>query len=358
MLKPCDTNSLLEGDPRPPTSAGREGEDGQNVWTFHEKRPSFDREARPVVPIAETFWAYIKMHHSRSSSTARLIARCMVLAAHDPSLKALVPVDGEGALVAMLEADGGNGWFRWALRHAWTRQLLRLLERAILPGIILHYLVRKLWIERKVREALANGCNQVVILGAGFDPLALRLHRAWPDVSFWELDHPASQRPKLDALKSLAPAGNLFLVPLDLRSELPFDVLARHPQFNPRQRTCVVAEGLLMYLSESRVIEVLQNAAENKATDIICTFMEPDANGRIAFRGGSPAIEQWLRWRKEPFAWAIPQKQLADFVSPLGFQVRSVAGAPELRAEFLLPAGLASATLAEGEYLAHLSSTR
>lgn len=296
------------------------------------------------------------MHHSRSSSTARLIARCTLLAARDPSLRALVPVDAEVALTTMLEADGGNGWFEFALRHAWTRASLRLLERAILPGIIVHFLARKRWIERAVTAALADGYNQFVIIGAGLDTLALRLHRAWPDVTFWELDHPASQRPKAAAFKSLVPEGNLLLVPLDLQNELPSDALGRHPQFSRHSRTCFISEGLLMYLPENRVIQVLQDAAQHQNAEIVFTFMEPDPGGHAAFRGGSPAIEKWLRWRKEPFAWAISRERLTDFVTPLGLQIRTLAGVHELRAEFLSPVGLASSALAEGECLGVLSS--
>jgi O-methyltransferase involved in polyketide biosynthesis len=176
-------------------------------------------------------------------------------------------------------------------------------------------------------------------------------------VSFWELDHPASQRPKSVAFKKLATAGNLFLVPLDLRSELPLDALARHPRFNRHRRTCFIAEGLLMYLTENRVMQVLRNVAQCQTAEIVCTFMELDSGGHAAFRGGSPAIEKWLRWRGEPFAWAMARERLADFVTPLGLQVRAVAGADELRAEFLLPAGLGAATLAEGECLAILASS-
>lgn len=296
------------------------------------------------------------MHHSRSSSTARLIARCTLLAARDPLLRTLVPIDAEAALAAMLEADGGNKWFEFALRHAWTRALLRNLERTILPGIIVHFLVRKRWIEHAVTAVLADGCNQLVVIGAGLDTLALRLHRAWPDVAFWELDHPASQRPKTTAFKGLAPAENLFLIPIDLRNELPSDVLGRHPQFNRHNRTCFVAEGLLMYLPKDRVIQLLRDVTGHHTAEIVLTFMEPDSDGHAAFRGGSPAIEKWLRWRREAFAWAIPREKLADFVTPLGLQVRTIAGAHELRAEFLSPAGLASSALAEGECLAVLSS--
>jgi len=83
--------------------------------------------------------------------------------------------------------------------------------------------------------------------------------------------------------------------------------------------------------------------------------MELDATGKAAFRGGSPLIEKWLQARSEPFVWAIPRGQLADFVAPLGLLVRSVAGADELRTEILGPAGLTNSALAAGECVAMLS---
>jgi hypothetical protein len=76
-----------------------------------------------------------------------------------------------------------------------------------------------------------------------------------------------------------------------------------------------------------------------------------DADGRAAFRGGSPAIGAWLRFRREPFAWALEPARLAAFLRPLGFDLLAVVGAPELRAEVLAPAGLATIPLAEGEHL-------
>jgi methyltransferase (TIGR00027 family) len=295
------------------------------------------------------------MRHRHSSSTARLIARCTLLAARDPSLLPLVPVDALEPLTAMLRADGGITWFDHAVRHRWSRAILRWLESKILPGIIVHFIARKRWIEDAVTAALDGGCTQLVVIGAGLDTLAWRLHRARTGVTFWELDHPASQLPKADAFKGLASGDNLILAPLDLRTELPSEVLGRDARFNRRGKTCFVAEGLLMYLPESRVLAVLADLAQMMRSEVVCTFMEPDATGRAAFRGGSPVIEKWLQSISEPFAWAISRGKLSDFVAPTGLHVRSIAGTEALRAEVLRPVGLEKSALAAGECLGILS---
>jgi methyltransferase (TIGR00027 family) len=278
------------------------------------------------------------------------------MAARDPSLTALVPADVERPLEAMLREDGGGAWFRYAVAHGWSRALVRQLERAILPGIILHFLARKRWIERAVKSLLDEGFTQVVVIGAGLDTLVWRLHLERTRVSFWELDHPASQAPKAAALKGLAPASNLMMLPLDLRNELPSAVLGASNRFSRDRRTCFVAEGLLMYLPEERVWAVLADAAQFKGAVVVFTFMEPDPTGNAAFRGGSSVIEKWLRARSEPFAWGMPRSSVADFLAPIGLQVRSIAGADELRSEILDPAGLAGSALAVGECIAITSS--
>src|SRR5262245_53417831 len=111
------------------------------------------------------------MRDDRPSSTALLIARSTLLATYHPALKSLVLSGAAEPLRAMLDAAGRRSWLDFALRQAWSRRLLWLGERAILPGIVAHYLSRKRWIEQRVTDALTAGCRQVVILGAGCDTL-------------------------------------------------------------------------------------------------------------------------------------------------------------------------------------------
>ena len=54
-------------------------------------------------------------------------------------------------------------------------------------------MLRKRLIEEVVRASLTEGVEQVVIIGAGFDTLALRLCAGFPRTNFIEIDHPATQ---------------------------------------------------------------------------------------------------------------------------------------------------------------------
>jgi O-methyltransferase involved in polyketide biosynthesis len=158
----------------------------------------------------------------------------------------------------------------------------------------------------------------------------------------------ATQRPKSAAFGLV---GNLTLVPVDFAHTLSSPSLLAHPRFDARRRTCVVAEGFLMYFPRDRVAEILSDLIQLPAGKVIFTFMAPGPDGHAAFRGGSAIIDAWLRFRREPFAWAIAPEHLENFLRPLGLNLRALAGSAELREKILAPAGLASTPLAEGEHL-------
>ena len=259
------------------------------------------------------------------------------------------------SLAAMLAADGDNNWFEYALRHAWTRTALGLVERVTLPGIITHYLARKAWIEAAGRAALARGATQVVVLGAGFDTLAWRLHGESPSVEFIELDHPATQAPKRHALGG---APNFTFLAGDLSVQSPAEMLRACPAFSHARPTLFIAEGLLMYFPEPRVAMLLRELATLTCApaDVLFTFMAQAVDGSINFRGESAAIGWWLRWSREPFQWGIPREKLVAFLQPLGLQAATVADHEDLRAQFLAPRGLAHLSLARGECLCHCST--
>src|SRR5215813_3156178 len=132
-------------------------------------------------------------------------------------------------------------------QQAWFRPIAKLIERITIPGILLHYALRKKCIGGLVRSALANGISQVVIIGAGFDPLSFELHHGFPSVRFWEIDHPATQRHKRRAFSKLG-TERMHFVAMDLSaSNFDGEALIKNG-FEPTQRTVWIAEGLLMYL--------------------------------------------------------------------------------------------------------------
>ena len=97
------------------------------------------------------------------------------------------------------------------------RPVWRASESLTHPGILAHYWHRKRWIESRCRVAIKEGVTHVVVIGAGFDTLALRLAGEFPDVRWIELDHPATQGAKQRGLNR----GGLA-VPSSLHTSLPW----------------------------------------------------------------------------------------------------------------------------------------
>jgi methyltransferase (TIGR00027 family) len=300
------------------------------------------------------------VRNDRPSGTAYLIAGSLAASGRDPRLRALLPA-GAAELSERIIAEAlPNGrLLLWALRRGWGRGVLRMAERLILPGVQAHYIVRKRYIEDAVRAAIDEGCRQVVNIGAGFDTLCWRLHTEAPEVSFLEVDHPATQRAKRQALeRDGAPPPNLALQPADLTAADLGAVLRSCPLFDSQRPTLFIIEGLLMYLTAEEVEGLFRaiHALNLPATRVVFTFMEPQADGLVNFPQASPLVTWWLRQRGEPFKWGVPRAEVAAWLATLGFQRIALADDAELRTRYLEPAGLTSLRLAIGELVSVAAS--
>ncbi len=275
---------------------------------------------------------------NKPSGTALLIARCILLASRDSGLRKLV-AEGEPEIIRrILRQTAYDRLFQLALGR-FTRAILLGLERFLLPGIISHYLARKRRIELAVREGLASGIRQVVVIAAGYDSLCLRLRDEFPDTRFIEIDHQATQTPKA---KAFPEAGNFRYIPADLGKDSLTEIF---PDTTP---AVIVIEGLTMYLEE-RSNEALLRQIAPHCGKLIFTFMEKAPDGSIDFRNQSPLIGSWLSNRKEPFLWGITRNELPAFLKECGFRCLDIIDDTQLRREILAPRGLEQLPLAQGE---------
>jgi methyltransferase (TIGR00027 family) len=99
--------------------------------------------------------------------------------------------------------------------------LLRMAERIepLLAAARTQAVVRSRFAEDRLRDAIARGVRQYVLLSAGLDSFSLRGPVSAPSLRVFEVDHPASQawkRTKLDPLTT-KPTSTTF-VPLDFES--------------------------------------------------------------------------------------------------------------------------------------------
>lgn len=299
------------------------------------------------------------------SATAYLIATSTLFVAADPQAGHLIParaVELSAAFVAARSRIARRALRE--LRHRRARPFVSALERLTIPGIQLHYALRKLYLEETLRAALSEGIRQVVIFGAGYDTLALRLHETFPDTQFIETDHPATQRRKTHALAAARACGeldsraprqptpNLHFLPLDLTRQQLAATLSTFDAYRASARTLFIAEGLLMYLSPTEVSNLFQTIREcgGVGSRIAFTFMEPQADGRVNFRTRSRVVDAWLSRRGELFKWGIERAALPCYLSARGFRLREIATDETFRRRYLEPRALANLPLASGEY--------
>lgn len=301
---------------------------------------------------------------AEASATAYLIATSTLFVAADPRAGHLIPT--RAAELSACFVQTGSRAVRWThealARSAVVRPFVSALERLTIPGIQLHYALRKLYLEETARAALADGIRQVVIFGAGYDTLALRLHEEFPAVQFIETDHPATQRRKTHALAArLASRGgqrqeqtpNLHFLPLNLTHHGLAASLLRFAPYRADASTLFIAEGLLMYLTPVEVHNLFQMTRDlsGASSRFAFTFMEPQTNGRINFRTRSRVVDAWLNSRREVFKWGIKREELSGYLRERGFAMRETATDETFRRRYLEPYALAHLPLAAGEYV-------
>ena len=292
------------------------------------------------------------MSSATPSSTAQLIARSIVFLDADRDVAPLLPPRAAEVSCWFLEGLGLLKSTR-ALTRPPFRWVVSLLERHLLPGIFLHYVLRKRWLEDAVRDAVHEGFKQVVVLGAGFDTLAVRLQNEFPQVRFIEVDHPDTQAAKRATLESRAQVGsNMTLAGADLSSDSLRLRFATDPDFWPAADTMFVAEGVLMYLDERAVRRLFADIGGLATGRLRIAFSYMEAQGdTVRFPDSSRLIDWWLNRRGEIMRWGIAPEHLAEFVAELGYRLRQTANHDVLRDRYL-PNGLLQRRLARGERLA------
>jgi methyltransferase (TIGR00027 family) len=288
------------------------------------------------------------VQNDQASRTALLIAASLVLLDRSPQYTGLVPGTSADLCAQMLERHSRQSrLFLKIVRQNWFRPIAKLIERITIPGILLHYALRKKCIAGLVRSALINGATQVVIIGAGFDPLSFELHQEFPSAQFWEIDHPATQRHKRSALSKID-AGRLHFVAMDLSAiTLGREALIK-TGFESTLRSVWIAEGLLMYLTPDAVSSLMRTLKSLSApgSRFVFTFMEKQSDGRIRFDSQSKLVDWWLRRHGEPFLWGATRSELVDLVRP--WHVARFFDHDDLRN---LGSGLANERIAKGEVI-------
>ena len=216
-------------------------------------------------------------------------------------------------------------------RRIYTEQMVSLIYRDRMPIADISYIhVRTCWLDDMVEQfaaGLGDQPGQLVILGAGFDMRCLRM--GLPDtIVRYEVDAPGTQASKRALLDKVGLDGNhARYVGCDFTAERWLDCL-REAGFDPSLPSCIVWEGVTMYLTREQVEENLRVAAELAPGSVI---------GFDVF--GPWAQAEWLRKASarsgEPFQFGLPDEEIGAFVDGQGLSVLNHLGHREVKAPYL-----------------------
>ena len=157
--------------------------------------------------------------------------------------------------------------------------------------------LRTVAIDRAVRDAIAGGARQLVILGAGYDGRAWRLPEL-AGVNVFEVDHPATQGEKRRRAEELPPpVGKVRFVPIDFERE-SLDAVLDRAGHDRATRTCWIWEGVVMYLTREAMRSTLHSIAGRSApgSTLIINYHTAHRRfiARLIFRLiGEPQISAW-----------------------------------------------------------------
>lgn len=275
------------------------------------------------------------MKEERASDTALLVQQAVLYTATRWSTAHLVTPDSRDASIRFLSRLPRG---RRYLDQLDTRLPVALKERMLIPGICIHHAVRKKWVEEQVREAIAQGATQYVNLGAGFDTLALRLASEGHDLRLIEVDHPATQRAKDQALHGEEARGGVELLPVDFTKQALVDRLPQSRQYDPERPTVVVCEGVLPYLDDADARGLFRSLRElfGVGTRVVFTFIgRQSPTGRQPF---GPFLRVFLAVTGEGMRLRLDPEEVRSLLSDEGVRLDSVSHTTQLIERYGAPA--------------------
>jgi methyltransferase (TIGR00027 family) len=294
----------------------------------------------------------------RLSRTALKIARFIILLDAIPRLRHVLPEGAAGAVESILLESGAVRAGRVIrMRSGTSVRLYEALEAVFGRGQLLWFGIRKRWLADTVDAALREGAKQLLVVGAGFDPLATLVARRSPETLCIEVDQaPTALAKRRGVERAGLGSPNHLVCAADLSKTSLEQVLSATP-WRRDVPAVVVAEGLLMYLPPADVTRFLAQVRDTVAPGSRFAFsaMDIDDRGRPTVKVGGgrlgPVIRGMLRIAGEPLLWGISPSKVREYLRERNFRVIEQASVDDLRTRVLAAAGLPDEPLANYEHL-------
>jgi methyltransferase (TIGR00027 family) len=202
-------------------------------------------------------------------------------------------------------------------------------------GVMGFLVARDRYIDDYLAAQLKQGLDQLVILGAGYDSRAYRFDGLRPPIRVFEVDHPATQASKLDALRRIF--GNLpehvTYVPIDFNRQTLDECLVAHG-YDPHARTVFIWQGVTYYLDAAAVDGTLSLIAHHAApgSSVVFDFIDDALLKSAAHHGEVKGMKRYRGMTGEDLRFGIPLDQIDSFLHSRGFEQVNTIRSEDLKA--------------------------
>jgi methyltransferase (TIGR00027 family) len=201
-----------------------------------------------------------------------------------------------------------------------------------MKGLRSHIVMRARYTEDRLAEAVENGAQQYVILGAGLDTFAYRQPDWARALRIFEVDHPTSQRSKRERLVTagIQVASNVALIACDFETASLLDCL-RRSNFNFEKPAFLSRLGVTMYLGGDAIDAVFRFVSSlPKSSEIVFTFASrASTKNEIGGESLLTAFTAFAAAHGEPWRTLFEPHDLAHKLHELGFSTVAFLSASE-----------------------------
>ena len=215
----------------------------------------------------------------------------------------------------------GKPWHTVVSNRLLAWFMVDILLRALKP-LIMAPIVRAKFCEDRVEQAAAEGIQQYVIIGAGYDSFAMRRTDLAEKLTIFELDQTATQQEKRLRMKEsgIPEPENVRFISADLNKDDMFEVLVQSG-FDASKPAIFSWFGVTYYLPLDTVKETLLKVAENAAhgSELLFDYLTKFSSTPEKWQKNQTKLADSVAAKGEPLITGLDPDQIEPFVRECGF---------------------------------------
>lgn len=223
-----------------------------------------------------------------------------------------------------------------ALLHPLTaRAFIALLGRS-LPGVHDFVVLRVRYLDDVLDRAIADGIDQIVLLGAGFDTTSMR--RQHNGVTFFEVDVASTQHDKRRAAEELVVHGDqpkISWVACDFENDNLSELLTDNG-FDPTRRCTVAWIGVTMFLTRDAIDTTLADLATvcSPGSLLVLDYIDPDVISGYTNSPSAKRVAKTVASSGEPYRTGFTAEDINAVLISHGFTPHDHAASTALQQRY------------------------